>query len=68
MQFVDMWILEHITFLRVPIELLLLDIYSLREQWNSRCRGITPARVRRSLLELYGDGKVVLYKDINKDD
>jgi hypothetical protein len=52
MRFVEMWILGRLTTNYHPLELLLLERRSLREQWNSPCRGITPRRVIDGIIAL----------------
>lgn len=45
-----------------PISLLLLDSRELRSQWNDPSFGITPDRVRASILRLMKSGDVLVYR------
>lgn len=61
LKFVESWILSRLSDSRPQIKLLLLPAHQLRRQWNTRCDGISPARVRSSLLHLLEVGDIQLY-------
>ena len=61
MRFVDNWILSH-TALESPFVFsLLYEGRALRDQWNEKARGITPDRVRKSILNLCHSGHVQVF-------
>lgn len=62
MKFVDMWILSCIEFDQVPLRLLLFDRRELREQWKPNCNGITPTRVKSSILHLCSTQELQIFR------